>query len=99
MRLSEHQREVIRRTTAELAGASAHALLFGSRLNDQARGGDIDILIELPQLCPDRLALSLRIGARIERQLGLQKIDVLVADPATPLSAVLNAARRVGAAI
>jgi predicted nucleotidyltransferase len=96
MRLSEHQREVIRRSAVELAGASAKVLLFGSRLNDQARGGDIDILVELPELCPDRLALSLRIGARIERQLGLQKIDVLVADPATPLSGVLSAARRMG---
>ncbi len=99
MRLSEHQREVIRRSTAELAGPLAQAMLFGSRLNDQARGGDIDILIELPQPRPDRLALSLRIGARIERQLGLQKIDVLVADPATPLSPVLIAARRVGTPI
>lgn len=99
MRLSDRQREVIRRSTAELAGASAQALLFGSRLNDQARGGDIDILIEMPDVCADRLALSLRVGARIERQLGLQKIDVLVADPATPLSPALLAARRVGAPI
>jgi predicted nucleotidyltransferase len=99
MRLSEHQRDVILRSTAELAGASAKALLFGSRLDDQARGGDIDILIELPQPCPDRLALSLRIGARIERQLGLQKIDVLVADPTTPLSAVLRVARSVATPI
>lgn len=96
MRLSEHQREVILRSAAELAGADAEVRLFGSRLDEQARGGDIDILVDLPVPHADRLDLSLRIGARIERRLGLQKIDVLVADPLTPESAVLVQARRHG---
>ena len=96
MRLSEHQREVILRSAAELAGADADVRLFGSRLDDLARGGDIDILVDLPRPGANRLDLSLRIGARIERQLGLQKIDVLVADPLTPVSPVLAQARRHG---
>jgi predicted nucleotidyltransferase len=96
MRLSEHQREVIRRSAAEVAGPDAAVLLFGSRVNDLARGGDIDVLVELPRPCTNRLDLSLRIGARIEHQLGLQKIDVLVADPLTPESGVLAQARRTG---
>ena len=99
MRLSEHQREVIRRTTAEVAGPSARVLLFGSRTRPELRGGDIDLLIELAQPSPDRWALGTKLGARIERQLGLQKIDILVADPATPDSPVLAAARRAGVAV
>jgi predicted nucleotidyltransferase len=96
MRLSEHQRNVIRRTTAEVAGPTARALLFGSRTRPDLRGGDIDLLIELPQPSPDRWAIGIRLGARIERQLGLRKIDILVADPATPDSPVLAAARHDG---
>ncbi len=96
MRLSEHQREVIRRTTAEVAGPSARVLLFGSRTRPELRGGDIDLLIELAQPSSDRWALGIQLGARIERQLGMQKIDILVADPATPDSPVLNAARHDG---
>jgi predicted nucleotidyltransferase len=96
MRLSEHQRQVIRRATAEVAGPSARVLLFGSRTRPELRGGDIDLLIELAQPCPDRWALGTRIGAHIECQLGLQKIDVLVADPSTPDSPVLAAARHDG---
>lgn len=96
MRLSEHQRQVIRSATAEVAGPSARVLLFGSRTRPELRGGDIDLLIELAQPTPDRWALGTRIGAHIERQLGLQKIDILVADPSTPDSPVLTAARHDG---
>ena len=93
MRLSERQRDVIRRATSEVAGPNARVLLFGSRTRPELRGGDIDLLIELVKPVPDPWALANKLGARIERQLGLQKIDILVADPATPSSSVLAAAR------
>jgi predicted nucleotidyltransferase len=81
---------------AEVIGPSARVLLFGSRTRTDLRGGDIDLLVELSQPVADRWALGNRLGARIERQLGLQKIDILVADPATPESPVLIEARRDG---
>jgi predicted nucleotidyltransferase len=96
MRLSAHEREVIRQATAELAGPAARALVFGSRVRDNARGGDIDLLIELEHERSDSLALANGIGARIESRLGLQRIDVLVAGPQTSDSPVLSAARRDG---
>ena len=71
MRLSERKRSVIRQATAEVAGPLARVLLFGSRTRDNLRGGDIDLLVELSQTNPDRWALAVRLGARIERQLGL----------------------------
>lgn len=99
MRLSKHQRDVIRQTTADVAGPLARVLLFGSRTRPEIRGGDIDLLVELPQPHIDRLALGLKLGARIERQLGLQKIDILIADPTMPDSPLLNAARQDGVLI
>ena len=99
MRLSPHAQDVIRRATAEYAGPAARVYLFGSRTQAKLRGGDIDLLIELPEPGTDRLALALRIGARIERQLGPQRIDILVADPQSPGSPVLTAARRDGIAL
>ena len=96
MRLSEHDRQAILRVTAELAGAQAKVFLFGSRLHDELRGGDIDLLIELPQVVAQRMALGDRIGARLQRAIGLRRIDVLVADPSTPEHPVLQAARRDG---
>ena len=99
MRLSDHDRQAIRRVTTEVAGAHARLLLFGSRTRDDLRGGDIDLLVELPAITPERWALGNRLGARLQRAIGLRKIDILVADPATPNSPVLAAARRDGIAL
>jgi len=99
MRLSPHDRDAILRSTAEVAGPGARALLFGSRTDDSARGGDIDLLVELPQPSSDSLGLSLRLSARIQRRIGLRRIDVLVADPATPITPLLARARRDGVAL
>ena len=94
MRLSPYQRDVIHRVTSEIATPLAKVYVFGSRARSDLRGGDIDLLIELPQPRDDCFALGIQIGARIERQLGQQRLDILVADPRTPDSPVLIAARR-----
>ena len=83
MRITEHEITAIRRVTAEVAGVDARVFLFGSRTRDDLRGGDIDLLIELPTHGLDKLAVSLRTGARIQQLIGERKIDVLVADPQT----------------
>ena len=99
MRLSDHDRQAIRQITTELAGPQARGLLVGSRTRDDLRGGDIDLLVDLPAITPERWALGDRLGARLQRAIGLRKIDILVADPATPTSPVLVVARRDGIAL
>ena len=99
MRISHHARDCIRQATLEVAGPQARAMLFGSRTDDQKRGGDIDLLIELPEPVQDSLALSVRLAARIQRQIGLRKIDVLVADPTTAESPLLRQARHDAVAV
>jgi predicted nucleotidyltransferase len=99
MRLSRHDRNAILQATAEVAGPAARVMLFGSRVHDHLRGGDIDLLIELPQPTPEPTRLAGHLGARIERAIGLRKIDSLIADPHTPVSPVLLAARRDGVAL
>jgi predicted nucleotidyltransferase len=96
MRLTPFEAAAARRVTTEVAGAEARVLLFGSRTRDELRGGDIDLLVELPQASANLLALSLRIGARLQMALGERKIDVLVADPLSPDTPLLRAARREG---
>lgn len=44
MRLTGQQRTIIRATVAETFGAGADVWLFGSRVDDNKRGGDIDLL-------------------------------------------------------
>ena len=95
MRLSAHDRLAIQRATAEVAGPDARVFLFGSRTRDEMRGGDIDLLVELPAVrsTDERLQVSIRTAARLQRLIGERKIDVLVADPLTPETPLLRAAR------
>lgn len=46
MRLRADQIEMIRQTVREAAGPAAAVRVFGSRLRDDARGGDVDLLLE-----------------------------------------------------
>lgn len=48
MRLSVDQTSVILHCVHQQFGADAQVLLFGSRLDDTARGGDVDLLVESP---------------------------------------------------
>ena len=79
MRLSEHDRLAIQSAAAEVAGSNAKAYLFGSRTRDDLRGGDIDVLVELasPRSTHERLLVSVRTAARLQRLIGERKIDVL----------------------
>ena len=96
MRISPHAREAIVRTTAELAGADARVRLFGSRLRDELRGGDIDLLVECPEPVERPVWLAAQITARLQRVLGERRIDVLLIDPSTVLDPVHRVAQTEG---
>jgi len=53
MRLSDQQLETIRSLVARMVPAESQyeLILFGSRLNDRARGGDVDLYLETTGLC------------------------------------------------
>ncbi|TSE37789.1 hypothetical protein Tfont_00441 [Tepidimonas fonticaldi] len=99
MRLSETERTFIRDTVRELFGPHARVRLFGSRTDDAARGGDIDLLIECPEPLPDRAARTHRLVARLQMRLGNQRIDALVIDPTTPATPIVRVAQHTGIAI
>lgn len=46
MRLTPKQAALILRVVADQTGPGAHVALFGSRVDDSRRGGDVDLLIE-----------------------------------------------------
>lgn len=75
-------------TAAKVFGARASVWLFGSRLDDAAKGGDVDLLIKLESPTADKAVLAARYNALLQMKLGLQKFDVLVIDPATPLKQI-----------
>jgi predicted nucleotidyltransferase len=75
MRLTKQQIHTIIQTVSRLAGTGASVYLFGSRLNDQAKGGDIDLFIE----SDTPLSVIHRAGIKmeLEKQLDLP-IDIVL---------------------
>jgi predicted nucleotidyltransferase len=75
MRLTTRQAKIIAQLVSRYAGDTAEIYLFGSRLNDQAKGGDVDILIEMDRRL-SRIERG-RIIMELEQSLGLP-VDILV---------------------
>lgn len=75
MRLTKEQIWIIAEVVSRIAGEKAEVSLFGSRVNDQAKGGDVDMLIEVNQRL-SRLDRG-RIKMELEQALGLP-VDILV---------------------
>ncbi|GAB4437396.1 MAG: hypothetical protein OHK0026_02710 [Rhodocyclaceae bacterium] len=49
MRLSEQHRREILRVVHETCGPQARVRLFGSRLDDRRRGGDVELLVRVAE--------------------------------------------------
>lgn len=81
MRLTAEQADAIRRVVREEAGSDAAVRLFGSRLDDDARGGDVDLLLQIPRPVESPALFSARIAARLMRALGGRRVDVVLAAP------------------
>lgn len=88
MRLSPEAQQIIRQTTKEIFGEKASVSLFGSRTNDELKGGDIDLLVESDQEIKDRQQKQLQLVARLQLRLGDQPIDVIVIDPSVNQKAI-----------
>lgn len=94
MRISSEQAVLIRREVLNLAGNSARVWLFGSRVRDDARGGDVDLLVEVDGAVAEPALLSARLGARVSRSMHGRKVDVLIEAPnlmRLPIHAVAHA--------
>lgn len=81
MRLTDHQARAITQLARELAGERAQVRVFGSRLDDDARGGDLDLMLELSEPAANPALLAARFSARVTRLIQGRKVDVLLAAP------------------
>ncbi len=85
MRLTENQVAAIRQAVADTFGAGAQVWLFGSRVDDNKRGGDIDLLVHPgPEVSSDLLLRKIRLLGQLECALGERKIDIVIEHNADP---------------
>ena len=75
MRLSEKYISVIKKNFNEFF-KNGEIYLFGSRVDDSKKGGDIDLYLVL-QEHSNLFEKKLKFLSRIKRELGEQKIDVV----------------------
>lgn len=79
MRLSQPQVDVICASAVKNFGQSARVWLFGSRIDEQSKGGDIDLYIEPEIQDPAELVdAKLHFLLELHKKLGDQKIDVVI---------------------
>ncbi|MDZ7804377.1 nucleotidyltransferase domain-containing protein [Thiohalophilus sp.] len=81
MRLSDKQIAAIRKIVAEEAGAEAKIRLFGSRLHDELRGGDLDLLVSVDTSVSNPAWLAARLEALISRAMDGRSVDVVLEAP------------------
>lgn len=77
VRLTEPQIQTLIQSTHACFGDTATIWLFGSRVDDAKRGGDIDLYIET-DLKTGIVAGKLEMHSLIWQAFGDQKIDILV---------------------
>ena len=69
MRITPEQIAAIRIGVTQLAGDAARVWLFGSRVRDEARGGDVDLLVEPDVAVAEPAQLSARLASRVYRSM------------------------------
>jgi predicted nucleotidyltransferase len=90
MRLSNKQVQIIVNICAEAFGGQARVLLYGSRLDNSKKGGDVDLLVEADIQPTMKQRAKLKLA--LESQLHLP-VDILVAKKGATEGAFLALAR------
>ncbi|MEF3191753.1 MAG: nucleotidyltransferase domain-containing protein [Campylobacterales bacterium] len=83
MRLSQHYIEVIKKHFEQIFH-HGEIYLFGSRVDDSQKGGDIDLYLVLDDHS-NLFEKKIKFLARVKRELGEQKIDIVFNIDATRL--------------
>jgi len=81
MRLTDYETQAIRKIAHQVGGEQSRVRVFGSRLDDTARGGDIDLMLELPEPVENPALTAARMSALVLRAMGGRKVDVLLSAP------------------
>lgn len=77
MRITDYQKNKIKKTALEVFGTGASVYLFGSRIDDTKKGGDIDIFIECEKEY-NSFKNELIFISKLTESIGEQKIDLVI---------------------
>ena len=81
MRVTPQQAETVKRLVHRHFGDDAEIWLYGSRVDDDKRGGDYDFLVETSISDPDQIIeqkIALIVGLRSSPSFADEKVDIVV---------------------
>lgn len=96
MRLTSDQVQAIRRAAQRVLGHDARVSVFGSRAQNERKGGDIDLFFETDAVLENRAKSICQLAGAITMALGDRKIDVILKDASTPSAPIFEIALRTG---
>ncbi len=94
MRLSQSQALAIKQIIQHSLGPKSEVWLFGSRVDDSALGGDIDLYVESDQPCG--LQQKLRLMTKIQQAVDLRKVDLIIKKDTSEHKAIYDTAKSEG---
>ena len=97
MRLTEFEISSIKESVAIAFGENTRISLFGSRVDETKRGGDIDLLVVSNQPSGQAFRSKIKAICQIQMKIGEQKIDMVVtSDPENDTRLVVKEATKYG---
>ena len=78
MRITSIEKMIIRSSVKKRFGGNADVYLFGSRVDDDRKGGDIDLYITTDMPTSEIIRKKIALLVDMEKGLGEQKIDVVI---------------------
>ena len=81
MRISPAQSAQIRALAIDMIGDDAIVTLCGSRIDNNKRGGDLDLLIEYPYPIENPAWQAAQLSAKISRLMSGRRIDIILSAP------------------
>lgn len=80
MRLTKHEQNAIVSKSLSCFGDDTHVYLFGSRLDDTKRGGDVDLMISTKDSFSghEKMRRKIQFLVDLKNEIGDQRIDVLI---------------------
>lgn len=81
MRISNDELRIIKSLAEKYFGENCSVYIFGSRVDDSKRGGDIDIYVETDLDKDVILNAKIKFLVDLKTAIGDQKVDVVVFNP------------------
>lgn len=81
MRITTNKQQEIKKKVEQLLGDAVAVWVFGSRINNDAIGGDLDLLVvsEAPITSP--VETSAKLAVQIKRLFWGRKVDIILSAP------------------